>query len=150
MGLIIERKNIKIAMFKLIGKLFGGKNPVESIVGIVDKFNFSKEEKAEFEKEMQIFFHKAEVEMQKEVTERWKSDMNSDSWLSKNIRPMTLIFSLVSTILLIFIDSGSITFQVDESWVTLLKVVLTTVLFAYFGGRSAEKVKNGGKNKENN
>ena len=67
--------------------------------------------------------------------------MQSDSWLSKNIRPMVLIFLCFSTVLLIFIDSGVITFRVDESWVELLKVVLMTCTGAYFGGRSFEKSK---------
>lgn len=67
--------------------------------------------------------------------------MQSDSWLSKNIRPMVLIFLCFSTVLLIFIDSGVITFRVDESWVELLKVVLMTCIGAYFGGRSFEKSK---------
>lgn len=128
-------------MFKFISKIFGGTSPVDSVMGIVDKFHFSKEEKAQYKKEMEIFFQKAEMEMQKQVTNRWELDMKSDSWLSKNIRPMVLIFSLVTTILLIFIDSGRLDFNVDEGWVSLLKVVLTTVLFAYFGGRSIEKIK---------
>ena len=79
--------------------------------------------------------------MQKEVTERWKFDMQSDSWLSKNIRPMVLIFLVVSTIILIFIDGGVISFIVEPSWINLLQITLLTVIGAYFGGRSYEKVK---------
>ena len=82
-----------------------------------------------------------EAEMQKQVTERWKVDMQSDSWLSKNIRPLVLIFLVVSTVLLIFIDAGIINFEVKASWVDLLQLVLITVIGAYFGGRSLEKVK---------
>ena len=82
-----------------------------------------------------------EVEMQKQVTERWKVDMTSDSWLSKNIRPLVLIFLVTSTILLIFIDAGLLKFEVKSSWVDLLQLVLITVIGAYFGGRSLEKVK---------
>jgi len=82
-----------------------------------------------------------EAEMQKQVTERWKMDMQSDSWLSKNIRPLVLIFLVVSTVLLIFIDAGIIQFEVKSSWVDLLQLVLITVIGAYFGGRSLEKVK---------
>ena len=79
--------------------------------------------------------------MQVEVSERWRLDMQSDSWLSKNIRPMVLIFLCVSTVLLIFIDAGFYSFSVDQSWIDLLKVVLMTCIGAYFGGRSFEKVK---------
>jgi hypothetical protein len=82
-----------------------------------------------------------EAEMQKQVTERWKVDMNSDSWLSKNIRPIVLVFLVVATILLIFIDAGTIRFVVEDKWTDLLQLVLITVIGAYFGGRSLEKVK---------
>ena len=82
-----------------------------------------------------------EAEMQKQVTERWKVDMNSDSWLSKNIRPLVLVFLVVSTVLLIFIDGGVISFKVEDKWTDLLQLVLITVIGAYFGGRSLEKVK---------
>ena len=82
-----------------------------------------------------------ESKMQQEVTARWTQDMNSDSWLSKNIRPLTLIFLVVSTVVLIFIDAGVIDFNVEESWINLLQITLLTVIGAYFGGRSYEKVK---------
>ena len=68
--------------------------------------------------------------------------MASDSWLSKNIRPLVMIFLVVATVLLIFVDAGAIKFQVKESWVDLLQLVLITVIGAYFGGRSVEKIKN--------
>ena len=82
-----------------------------------------------------------EAETQKQVTERWKMDMQSDSWLSKNIRPLVLVFLIVCTMLLIFIDAGALNFEVKSSWVDLLQLVLITVIGAYFGGRSLEKVK---------
>ena len=78
--------------------------------------------------------------LKKEVTARWLSD-NQGSWLTKNIRPLVLIFLCVSTVLLIFIDAGVIHFEVKASWVDLLQLVLITVIGAYFGGRSLEKVK---------
>ena len=79
--------------------------------------------------------------MQRNVTDRWKADMNSDSWLSKNVRPLVLIFLVVSTVLMIFIEAGVIAFEVKASWIDLLQLVLITVIGAYFGGRSLEKVK---------
>ena len=88
----------------------------------------------------------SENDLQKNVTERWVADMKSDSWLSKNVRPMTLIFVLVCTMLLIFIDAGTIEFHVEEKWTDLLQLVLITIVGSYFGGRSIEKLKNG-KNK---
>ena len=80
------------------------------------------------------------IEMQ-EVSKRWASDMKSDSWLSKNTRPMALIFLTVSMVLLIFVDSSGIEFNVDNGWIDLLKSLLITVYVAYFGSRGAEKFK---------
>ena len=80
------------------------------------------------------------VEMQ-EISKRWASDMKSDSWLSKNTRPLTLIFLTVSMVLLIFSDSIGDSFDVDSGWVDLLKSLLITVYVAYFGSRGAEKFK---------
>jgi len=67
--------------------------------------------------------------------------MASDSWMSKNVRPMVLIFLVVSTVLMIFIDAGAISFEVEAKWTDLLQLVLITVIGAYFGGRSLEKTK---------
>ena len=80
------------------------------------------------------------VEMQ-EISKRWDSDMKSDSWLSKNTRPMTLIFLTVSMVFLILLDSFEIDFSVNSGWVDLLKSLLITVYVAYFGSRGAEKFK---------
>ena len=80
------------------------------------------------------------VEMQ-EISKRWESDMKSDSWLSKNTRPLTLIFLTVSMVLLVLLDSFEIQFEVDSGWVDLLKSLLITVYVAYFGSRGAEKFK---------
>ncbi len=80
------------------------------------------------------------VEMQ-EISKRWNSDMTSDSWLSKNTRPMTLIFLTVSMVCLILLDSFNINFEVNTGWVDLLKSLLVTVYVAYFGSRGVEKFK---------
>ena len=77
----------------------------------------------------------------KGVTERWKSDMGSDSFLSKNIRPIALGFLTLSTVMLIVGDSTGNAFNVGGEWVDLLKTLLVTVYVAYFGGRSFEKTK---------
>mgnify|MGYP003643943970 CR=1 FL=1 len=86
-----------------------------------------------------------QIEMQ-EVSKRWASDMKSDSWLSKNTRPMSLIFLTVSMVILILLDSFKIEFQVAEGWVSLLQTLLVTVYVAYFGSRGAEKFKSIGNN----
>lgn len=74
------------------------------------------------------------------ISERWKADMTADSWLSKNIRPLTLMFLTLVSTLLIIIDSFHTLFDVDVAWVDLLKTLLVTVYVAYFGSRGAEKV----------
>ena len=78
------------------------------------------------------------IEMQ-EVSKRWDSDMKSDSWLSKNTRPMSLIFLTISMVLLILLDSFEWSFSVSTGWVDLLQTLLVTVYVAYFGSRGAEK-----------
>ena len=86
------------------------------------------------------------IEMQ-EVSKRWESDMKSDSWLSKNTRPLSLIFLTISMVILIILDSFQWTFTVDTGWVELLKTLLVTVYVAYFGSRGAEKFKSISNNK---
>ena len=127
----------------IIGKIFsaGAGELVKSVGGVIDNLHTSAEEKAEAEAKIKDLVMGYEAEMQKQVTERWAMDMKSDSWLSKNIRPLVLIFLVVSTVLLVFIDAGVISFEVKASWVDLLQLVLITVIGAYFGGRSLEKVK---------
>ena len=127
----------------MLGKIFSGGTAelVKGVGGVIDNLTTSKEEKLEAERKIKELVSNHEVEMEKQITERWSMDMNSDSWLSKNIRPMTLVFLVVSTVLIIFIDAGVISFEVKDTWVDLLQLVLITVIGAYFGGRSLEKVK---------
>ena len=128
-------------MSKLLAKLFGnaGCGVVEKISGVVDKFVRTKDEKAQFEKEMTEILIEEEAAMQKNVTERWKADLEHGNWLTRSVRPLVLVFLIVSTVIMVFIDSGSIAFEVDEKWTDLLQLVLMTTIGAYFGGRSVEK-----------
>ena len=130
-------------MSKLLAKLFGGAGGsiLEKLSGVADKFIQTKEEKAQFEKEMTEIMIKAEAEMQKNVTDRWQADLRHGNWLTRSVRPLVLIFLIVSTVLLVFIDSGAIGFNVEQKWTDLLQLVLITVIGAYFGGRSFEKLK---------
>ena len=122
----------------IIGKIFSGgaDKLVESVGGVLDNLTTTKEEKLEAKRKLEELILNHEAEMQRNVTDRWKADMNSDSWLSKNVRPLVLIFLVVSTVLMIFIDAGAIQFNVEEKWTDLLQLVLITVIGAYFGGRS--------------
>ena len=128
-------------MSKILGKLFGkaGGSVVDKLAGVADRFIRTKDEKAEFEKEMTQILIEAESAMQKNVTERWIADLEHGNWLTRSVRPLVLIFLIVATVLMVFIDSGSITFNVEEKWTDLLQLVLMTTIGAYFGGRSVEK-----------
>ena len=130
-------------MSKILSKLFGngGGAVVDKLASVADKFIRTKDEKAEFEKEMTQIFIEAEAQIQKNVTERWKADLEHGNWLTRSVRPLVLVFLIVSTVLMVFIDSGSIQFQVEDKWTDLLQIVLITVIGAYFGGRSVEKIR---------
>jgi len=127
----------------LIEKIFSGgaSKLVESVGGILDNVITTDEEKLEAKRKLKELILSHEAEMQRNVTDRWQADMNSDSWLSKNVRPLVLIFLIVCTMLLIFIDAGALSFEVEDKWTDLLQLVLITVIGAYFGGRSVEKFK---------
>jgi len=126
-----------------ISKLFtsNAKDLVGEVGNVVDNLTTTQEEKLEAKRKIKEITLSFEAELQKEVSKRWEQDMNSDSWLSKNIRPLTLIFLVFSTVLLIFIDSEMINFKVQDQWIDLLQIILITIIGAYFGGRSYEKIK---------
>ena len=127
----------------ILGKIFSGgaADLVKGVGGVIDDLHTSDEEKLAAENKIKSLIADYETKMEANITDRWKADMNSDSWLSKNVRPMILIFLVVSTVLMIFIDAGTIQFVVEEKWTDLLQLVLITVIGAYFGGRSFEKSK---------
>ncbi len=127
----------------VLSKIFssGATELVEGVGGVLDNLITSKDEKLEAKRKVKELVANYEIEMEKNITSRWEADLKSDSWLSKNVRPLTLVFLIVCTMLLIFIDAGAINFNVKDSYVDLLQLVLITVIGAYFGGRSLEKVK---------
>ena len=127
----------------MLGQLFSGgaADLVKGVGGVIDNLHTSEEEKLAAEQKIKELVANYEVEMEKQISDRWKADMNSESWLSKNVRPMVLIFLVISTVLMIFIDAGTINFEVEPKWTDLLQLVLITVIGAYFGGRSLEKRK---------
>ena len=127
----------------ILNKIFSGgtKELVEGVGGVLDNLTTTKGEKLEAKRKIQKLVSNYETKMEQNITDRWKADMNSDSWLSKNVRPLVLIFLVVSTVLMIFIDAGTIAFEVEAKWTDLLQLVLITVIGAYFGGRTVEKRK---------
>ena len=127
----------------ILGMLSGGgvKDLVDGVGGVIDNLHTSKEEKLEAEQKIKELVVSYQTNLEKEISSRWNADMQSDSWLSKNVRPLVLVFLVISTVLLIFIDAGAINFVVEAKWTDLLQLVLITVIGAYFGGRSLEKTK---------
>ena len=116
----------------ILGKIFSGgaADLVKGVGDVIDDLHTSKEEKLAAELKIKELVACYETQMEKEITDRWKADMNSDSWLSKNVRPMVLIFLVVSTVLMIFIDAGTINFDVEPKWTDLIQLVLKTVIGA--------------------
>jgi hypothetical protein len=113
--------------------------PNSGVLGIVKNL-ISKDETITVEdKEKALKLLEQDMVEMQEVSKRWSSDMTSDSWLSKNTRPMTLIFLTISLVILILLDSFKIPFEISTGWVDLLKSLLITVYVAYFGSRGAEK-----------
>ena len=109
--------------------------PNQGTLGVVKNLISSDNKIKAADKEMAMKL----IEM-KEVSSRWKSDMKSDSWLSKNTRPLALIFLTASAVFMMAVDSFHLQFDVDEAWIELLKTLLITVYVAYFGSRGAEKI----------
>lgn len=95
-------------------------------------------EKAKIEQEELKALLEAQANQENNVSDRWKSDMASDSWLSKNIRPMTLVYILTAYLLFAGLSAAGI--NVQESYVSLLGQWGMLVMTAYFGGRTVEKV----------
>lgn len=125
---------------------------VDSVGDAIDKLVTSDEEKLllknELQKEMNRFKEKQLTHaenMEQQITDRHKADMQSDSWLSKNIRPLTLAFLTGSTVILAYLTifTGLTEGQITSlnSWIPLLQVLLTSCYVFYFGGRSIEKLK---------
>ena len=114
--------------------------PDNGAFGIVKNLISSDETLPPQDKETALKLLDMDIAEMNNVSERWRSDMSSDSWLSKNTRPLTLIYLTVCMTILILVDSFHTMFHVDIAWVELLKTLLVTVYVAYFGSRGAEKV----------
>ena len=124
---------------KWLGKILGG-DFMSSVSNIVDNVVTTDEERMQLKANLKEIIAKAEANAQEQITRRWESD-NKAGWLPANIRPLTLAFLVASTVLLVFIDSGAINFNVAERWVSLLEITLLTTVGAYFGSRGFEKIK---------
>ena len=114
--------------------------PDKGTLGIVKNIITSDSSIEPQDKEMAMKLLEQDLAEMQNVSQRWNSDMKSDSWLSKNTRPLTLIYLTLASTLLIILDSFHTRFDVDTAWVELLKTLLITVYVAYFGSRGAEKI----------
>ena len=132
-------------MKKIFQWLTGG--VIKNIGNVIDKLTTTEEEKLLIKKQIQEILEKADSDAQTQVTERWKVDMQSDSWLSKNIRPAVLIFLTCVFTILSFFDGNFYGFQVQEQYIPIFQSLLITVYGAYFVGRTWEKSKRSGDNK---
>lgn len=115
--------------------------PDQGTLGVVKNLISSDNKIKAVDKEMAMKLIEQDLIEMENVSKRWSSDMKSDSWLSKNTRPLTLIYlTLASTILMILDSFHKVSFDIDTAWVELLKTLLITVYVAYFGSRGAEKI----------
>jgi hypothetical protein len=114
--------------------------PDQGTLGVVKNIISSDTKIKAVDKEEAMKLIELDLQELKEVSSRWRADMKSDSWLSKNTRPLALVFLTVSSIFMMAVDSFHLQFDVDESWINLLKTLLVTVYVAYFGSRGAEKI----------
>ena len=114
---------------------------IKEVGNVIDKFTTTKEEKLEANRQIQIILETAEANAQREVTSRWESDMNSDSWLAKNIRPMVLVYLTFIFTLLAFTDGNIGEFKIAKEYIPIIQTLLVTAYGAYFVGRSWEKGK---------
>ena len=121
-------------------KLISG-DLIKSVDSLVDNLTTTKEEKMQLSISLKKVLLDAQTKMESELSQRHANDMNSDSWLSKNVRPMTLVFVIVCTMLLIFIDAGILDFSVKNEFISLLSTTLIAIISFYFGSRGYEKIK---------
>jgi len=122
------------------GSLLGG-DAIKDIGKIVDDLHTSGEEREEAKQKITQILAEAEQAAQAQVTARWEADLKHGSWLSKNIRPITLIFLTAVFVILSVFDGNLGEFTIGESYVPVYQTLLITVYGAYFAGRSIEKVR---------
>lgn len=124
----------------LLAKIFP--NLLDKAVDAVDRFVTTKEEKAKLTQEITTIVNDFQIKAQEQITERHRIDMQSDSWLSKNIRPMIMIFSLSLYTVFSILDGNVGAFNINDAYVSLLAQINMLGLGFYFGGRTAEKLIN--------
>ena len=123
-----------------VGTLLSG-DTIKDVGNIIDNLHTSGEEKEEARQKITEILAKAEQAAQAQVSARWEADMKHGRWMSKNIRPMTLIFLTVCFVILSVFDGNLGEFRIGAAYVPVYQTLLMTFYAAYFAGRSIEKVK---------
>ncbi len=126
-------------MKKLLSLLTGGL--IKDVGNVIDKLTTTDEERLAAKQKIQELLEKADQDAQTQISERRKLDMQSDSFLSKNIRPLVLIYLTVIFTALAFFDGNIGGFKVAEEYIPIFQSLLITVYGAYFVGRTWEKSK---------
>ena len=133
-------------MKKILSLLTGGL--IKDVGGVIDKLTTTDEERLAAKHKIQELLEQADKDAQAQVTDRWKADMASDSFLSKNIRPLVLIYLTIIFTVLSFFDGNIGGFKVATQYIPIFQSLLITVYGAYFVGRTWEKSKQSGNNKQ--
>jgi len=133
-------------MKKLLSLISGGL--IKDIGKVIDNLTTTEEERLAAKQKLQELLEKADQDAQGQITERWKMDMQSDSFLSKNIRPLVLVYLTSIFTILAFADGNVGGFQVTEEYIPIFQSLLITVYGAYFVGRTWEKSKKSSDNKD--
>ena len=126
----------------LLKKLFssGATDLIKNVGEVVDEIHTSKEEKEELKIKLKEMLLSYEEKLNKEVTERWRADLNSDNKLSKNIRPLALIFISVVFVIISFMDGNLGSFKLNPSYIPVYQTLLLSIYGAYFVGRTINKI----------
>lgn len=130
-------------MKKILQLITGGL--VKDIGDVIDKVTTTDEERLQAKQNIQELLEKADNDAQTQVTERWKLDMQSDSFLSKNIRPIVMVFLTSMFTVLAFTDGNIGQFTIQKEYIPIFQTLLITVYGAYFVGRTWEKNNKNGK-----
>jgi hypothetical protein len=130
-----QGKDVAPELLSVVGSVTG----IEQLKDLADKIGKDKQ-LSEADKQLLLEELKYDMIEMQESTKRWTADMNSDSWLSKNIRPLSLAFLTLTLFIYIVLDSSLEGFKIDSNWIDLLSSLLLLVYGGYFGARSAEKI----------
>jgi len=119
-----------------LGNLISGVSTPAEAIAAIGRSDVSREDKIKLQ---QLIFEQQNKEMES-ITSRWQADSMSDSWLSKNVRPLVLVWCIVVFSLAGILDSvETIPFHIGELWNDTFEKVMMSVVLAYFGGRTTEK-----------